>query len=69
MQSHNLHLLLLVCTGILLRERNVLLQDVRQALHQPFLVDLHFLYFFLDVLQYPVECMHMHQHFTLLLSL
>lgn len=50
-----LHLLLLVCTGFILRRRDVLLQYVPQRLHQPFMVVLHFLDFRLGVLQYTVE--------------
>lgn len=56
--DRSLHLLLFVCTGIILRMRDVLLQYVPQTRHQPFLVLLHFLDFSLSVLQYTVEYRH-----------
>lgn len=56
--NRSLHLLLFVCTGFILRVRDVLLQYIPQTCHQPFLVLLHFLDFSLSVLQYTVEYTH-----------
>lgn len=57
-QNRSLHLLLLLCTGFILREGDMLLQYIPQRLHQPFFINLHFLDFCLHVLQYTVEYTH-----------
>lgn len=51
-QNSSDHLLLFVATGPILRVRNVLLQYVPETLHQLLLIDLHFLDFYLSVLQH-----------------